>query len=116
MNYKLTKTQKGKKFLYTVTDENGTVISDRLSTRDYVACTANGAFYFGRLDLIGKGDHGRSIAYETKFCADPRTHYTYTLRNGVHRPFIESEYLAWVGSAVAGSNARLSELNKIAYL
>jgi len=26
-----------------------------------VACTANGSYYFGRLDLIGKGDHGSNL-------------------------------------------------------
>lgn len=40
--YILTKTQKGKKYLYEVKDENGNVVSKRTSTRDYVACTANG--------------------------------------------------------------------------
>ena len=39
-----------------VTDENSSVVSTRTSTRDYVACTANGDFYYGRFDLIDKGD------------------------------------------------------------
>jgi hypothetical protein len=30
-----------------------------------VACTADGNFYFGRLDLIGKGDHGRALKQGT---------------------------------------------------
>lgn len=55
--YILTKTPKGKKFLYEVKDENGNVVSKRMSTRDYVACSINGEFYFGRLDLVGKGDY-----------------------------------------------------------
>lgn len=59
--YTLTKTVKGSNFVYTVKDENGTVISTRTSRREYVACTANGEFYFGRRDLIGKGDHGRGL-------------------------------------------------------
>lgn len=59
--YKLNKTAQGKKFLYTVTDENGNIISTRTSSRDYVACTIDGSFYFGRLDLINKGDHGRTL-------------------------------------------------------
>lgn len=49
--YILSKKAKGKKYQYTVTDEKGNVISTRTSARDYVACTANGEFYFGRLDL-----------------------------------------------------------------
>lgn len=61
--FKLNKTAKGKKFEYTVTNENGEIVSSRISARDYVACTADGIYYFGRLDLIGKGEHGRMIAY-----------------------------------------------------
>lgn len=57
--YNLSKEQKGKNFLYTVTDINGNVISKRTSKREYVACTADGQYYFGRMDLIGKGDHGQ---------------------------------------------------------
>lgn len=54
--YILTKTQKGKKYLYEVKGENGNVVSKRTSTRDYVACSVSGEFYFGRLDLVGNGD------------------------------------------------------------
>ena len=60
--YILTKTQKGKKYLYEVKDENGNVVSKRTSTRDYVACSVSGEFYFGRLDLVGKGDYGKRLA------------------------------------------------------
>lgn len=64
MNYKLNVKETGNKagkFHYTVTDESGKVISERKSNREYVACTICGSFYFGRLDLIGKGDHGRFL-------------------------------------------------------
>lgn len=74
-NFKLNKTVKGKKFEYTVTDEKGKVISKRSSARDYVACTANGEFYFGRLDLIGKGDHGKRLSYAAAFLANPEKAY-----------------------------------------
>ena len=58
--FTLTKTTlKNGKFKYVVTNQEGTIVSSRTSTRHYVACTADGYFYFGRLDLIGKGDHGR---------------------------------------------------------
>lgn len=70
-NYKLTKTVKGKKFLYQVWDNNGNLVSERMSTRDYVACTFNGAYYFGRLDLIGKGDHGRHVRMYKKEGLEP---------------------------------------------
>ena len=62
MNYTLKKTEtnrKNGKFLYEVIDEYGNVISTRSSNREYVACTIYGGFYFGRIDLIGKGEHGR---------------------------------------------------------
>lgn len=64
ITYILTKTTlKNGKFHYKVTDNNGNIISERKSNRDYVACTIDGWAYFGRLDLIGKGDHGRRIKY-----------------------------------------------------
>jgi len=69
--YILSKKAKGKKYQYTVTDEKGNVISTRTSARDYVACTANGEFYFGRLDLIGKGDHGKGLSRTTEYWQIP---------------------------------------------
>ncbi len=66
MNYELKVTEtnnKASKFHYQVIDENGNVISERRSNREYVACTPYGSTYFGRLDLIGKGDHGRAIKF-----------------------------------------------------
>ena len=54
---------KAGRFHYTVKDSTGKVISERKSNREYVACTITGSHYFGRLDLIGKGDHGRSVKW-----------------------------------------------------
>jgi len=66
MNYELkvieTKS-KTSKFHYQVINEAGKVISERRSNREYVAATVDGQFYFGRLDLIRKGDHGKAIRY-----------------------------------------------------
>lgn len=59
--YELAKTTKGSKYLYEVKDSTGKVISKRTSARDYVACTINGQYYFGRIDLIGKGEHGTAL-------------------------------------------------------
>ena len=73
--YILSKKAKGKKYRYTVTDEKGNVISTRTSARDYVACTANGEFYFGRLDLIGKGIHGKDLGYTMRILTDPEKEY-----------------------------------------
>lgn len=64
MNYELKVTEtndKSAKFHYQVIDENGNVISERKSNREYVACTTNSGYYFGRLDLIGKGEHGKDL-------------------------------------------------------
>ena len=64
MNYELKVTESNKKsskYCYQVVDENGNVVSERNSNREYVASTINCAFLFGRLDLIGKGDHGRFL-------------------------------------------------------
>jgi hypothetical protein len=61
---KLLKVETGKKsakFSYSIVDENGNVLSTRSSNREYIAATKCGTFFFGRLDLIGKGDHGRFI-------------------------------------------------------
>jgi len=69
MNYQLKVTEtknKAGKFHYQVIDENGTVISERRSNREYVACTPYGSYYFGRLDLVGKGEHGTAIRHYNK--------------------------------------------------
>lgn len=61
--YKLIANQYGKnKTIYRVIDETGKEISHRVSAREYVACTINGEYYFGRLDLIGKGEHGQMLS------------------------------------------------------
>jgi hypothetical protein len=60
MNYilKVTETNnKAGKFLYQIIDETGNVLTERRSNREYVAATINGACFFGRVDLVGKGDH-----------------------------------------------------------
>ena len=75
MNYKLKVTEtknKAGKFHYQVIDENGAVVSERKSNREYVAATSNGSHYFGRVDLIGKGDHGRSLKYWESVLNDPK--------------------------------------------
>lgn len=89
-------TRKGARFIYLVTDENGVVISTRKSDRDYVACTADGSFYFGRLDLIGKGDHGKQIKYAQGWGRDEKDN----LVPNMHEADLD----------------RLEKLNQIAYL
>jgi len=88
--YILVKTQKGSKYLYQVKDEQGNVVAKRTSTRDYVACTSNGEFYFGRVDLIGKGDHGRQLNQIYKLINDPRGLY-----EDIARIFVPSYRSVW---------------------
>lgn len=62
--YTLTRTElntKAAKYHYQVIDQDGKIITDRKSNREYVACTIDGSLFFGRLDLIGKGEHGRAL-------------------------------------------------------
>lgn len=80
-NYKLTATTlKNGKTLYQVIDETGKVISKRTSTRKYVACTIDGSFYFGRLDLIGKGEHGSTLSRLQEYKDTSRETYDAILR------------------------------------
>lgn len=82
---KLIKQETGKKsakYLYSIVDENGNVLQTRSSNREYVAATICGTFFFGRLDLIGKGDHGKrmkwiveDINYLSKKPADEKNQY-----------------------------------------
>lgn len=102
--FTLTKTElKNGKFHYVVTDNNGNVISERKSNRHYVACTACGAFYFGRLDLIGKGTHGLLINDALK--ASQRTPEEHALHTSI--PF---------EVAMDERKKLLQMLNDIAYL
>jgi len=65
--------KKSAKYLYEIIDAGGEVTSSKNSNREYIAATSNGRFYFGRLDLIGKGDHGRFLKmYNTGLEADKK--------------------------------------------
>lgn len=103
--FKLLKEPLTKGCRYTVTDENGKVISERTSKRDYVACTANGEYYFGRLDLIGKGEHGLKLARVRAILFNPKKAYTDW---GINSCSIEE--------FTATFKRRFEELNEIAYL
>lgn len=118
--YKLNKTVKGKKFEYTVTDEKGNVVSKRSSAREYVACTINGQFYFGRLDLIGKGDHGKRLSYASAFLANPEKAYKDWLAYFVPSERIkqknEMPFERFVSERTKWYEKEKEELNSIAYL
>lgn len=118
--YILSKKAKGKKYQYTVTDEKGNVISTRTSARDYVACTANGEFYFGRLDLIGKGDHGKRLSHTAAILANPEA--AYKKQVAYFTPDYRSKWIAenpaeqWIARNVEYATKEKERLNAIAYL
>ena len=111
MNYELKVTEtknKAGKFHYQVIDENGTIISERKSNREYAACTAGGGYYFGRLDLIGKGEHGMVIRHTNKKLT--MTKYPFqTFPKGIDN---SEEALKWLHQIAKQS---LVNLNNIAY-
>ena len=105
-SFTLTKTQlKNGKFQYVVTDQGGNVVSKRTSNREYVACTASGQFYFGRLDLIGKCKHGEYIDYQMKNLKLTKEQYD---KKNVYGGTYEQ--------MIASSKEFLTRLNAIAYL
>jgi hypothetical protein len=107
-NFKLNVTEKNGKFHYQVTDQKGNVISERKSNRKYVACTASGSHYFGRLDLIGKGDHGSCLNNCEKIAKMTEeqfyNHYKSAFFSGKYHEEIESK------------KECIKRLNSIAYL
>lgn len=120
-NFILTKTQKGKKFQYQVIDTTtNEVISSRTSARDYVACTTNGAFYFGRLDLIGKGDHGKQLSWALLLLNNPKKAYENAVNYWV--PSFRKEWKQdnpfekWVEAHTPSAEKTKEVLEKIAYL
>ena len=118
--YILSKKAKGKKYQYTVTDEKGNVVSTRTSAREYVACTADGSFYFGRLDLIGKGDHGKRLSHATEILANPEKAYKKQI--AYFTPDYRSTWIAenpaeqWIARNVEYATKEKERLNAIAYL
>lgn len=118
--YILRKKAKGKKYQYTVTDEKGNVVSTRTSARNYVACTANGEFYFGRLDLIGKGDHGKRLSHTAAILANPEA--AYKKQVAYFTPDYRSKWIAenpaeqWIARNVQSAKEEKERLTTIAYL
>ena len=95
-NYTLEKLEnKNGSFTYRVINpEDGSIISQRKSRREYVACTIDGSYYFGRRDLIGKGEHGQHLK---------------RLRDGMNNQQESESYRSYCKN-------KIEELNKIAYL
>lgn len=119
--YILTKTSKGKKFLYEVKDENGNIVSKRTSTRDYVACTVNSEFYFGRLELIWKGEHGREFQQLSDLLNNPKGFYEKIVKSFVPsyrgKWKMENPFNEWYNAFnIEDCKKRKNELQTIAYL
>lgn len=118
-NYTLTKVRKGSKWLYEIKDNNGNVVAKRTSVRDYVAATINGEFFFGRVDLIGKGQHGRMLGEFNEFYANPKKSYMKIVNNFVpsyrKKYMQEYPYEEYV-KRMDGRKDRYRELSTIAYL
>ena len=95
MKYKLIKTQRvgAPKAIYQVVDESGKVISQRVSARVYVACSINGDYYFGRMDLVGKGDYASMLQRVKNFLKDPEGWFRNYARTQL-APSIREEFLA----------------------
>ena len=117
--YKLSKIVKGKSFQYTVTDESGNIISTRTSKNQYVACTVNGEFYFGRLDLIGQGYHGKLLNRANLVLTDPQKAWDKEARQVSLNPKrwkVENPFEEWLKWSRDWAIRRRLDLEKIAYL
>lgn len=118
--YILSKQAKGKKFQYTVTDENGNIVSTRMFIHNYVACTANGEFYFRRLDLIGKGTHGIALKLANAIINNPEEAYKKQISNLTLtyrlKWLTENPVGKWVPECMEQARNRKTELEAIAYL
>lgn len=115
--YKLKRTETGSKsgkFHYQVIDESGKIISERKSNREYVACTIDGELYFGRLDLIGKGEHGRKLNYYKSL--NYAEVYKYYLQNMKRNNQNALGFEEWAAIEQKRDQERLAELRTIAYL
>lgn len=105
--FKLNVTEKKGKFHYTVTDQNNNIISERKSTRNYVACTADGTYYFGRLDLIGKGEHGSRLNNCESMMRLTEEEFNKKYKNSIYYDFQRD---------VESAKNTIERLNSIAYL
>ena len=111
---KLQVTPKGKKFLYEIINDNGEVIAKRTSNRsNYVAATMHGHYFFGRIDLIGKGDHGRSIANYERTLATANVSQAGIIEGAQYAKMTPEQYLQYSKDMIAKD---LQTLKTIAYL
>src|SRR5699024_8593224 len=119
--YILVKKVKEKKYEYQVIDaDSKAIVSKRTSAREYVACTADGSYYFGRLDLIGKGDHGKYLNRAEAMLANPEREYKKMIAYWI--PSYRKQWIAenpaeqWIARNVQSAKEEKERLNAIAYL
>ena len=110
--YKLNKEAKGNKFEYTVIGEHNNVISKRISTNNYVACTSDGSFYFGRLDLIGKGCYSKELNRVNEVLNSKRPEYKNYKKNYKN----EESFNKFVDGMIKEAKETKERLENIAYL
>ena len=114
--YYLTKTSSGSKFLYQIKErKTGKVVASRFFKDDkYVAATSDGDFFFGRLDLVGKGMHGKLIKRFGAILENPRKVYEEMVPIGERKGYPFEKWVSQFGGEYA--QKRFNELNEIAYL
>lgn len=113
--YVLKKVISGSQFVYTVYDESGNVVSTRTSSRSYVACTADGEFYFCRLSLIGSAirKYERAISDLSAIASGASARQVL----GYYKRTIYSDYnLDDLRELASRAEVRLPKLRAIAYL
>lgn len=118
--YILKKTKVRGTNLYTVVNEQGVVISTTKDKRDFVACTIKGHYFFGRKDLIGKGEHGKQLKYWKAVLANPEQAYESFIRGyykGVREKIRKDYYYEkWLEESTKRAPELVEVFGTIAYL
>lgn len=93
-DYSLQVNQCGRdKWLYRiVNNRTGETVATRTSKRNYVAATIDGCYFFGRLDLVGKGDHGQQVKIAQEMIATTPEDYEILVQR--HRAAARGNYFA----------------------
>lgn len=120
--YTLTKKELNNGYkLYAVMNVEGEILSTRKSKRDYVACTINGGFYFGRINLVNKNGRARAKRLQNAYdlLADPRKRYESLLKlqkTAYVKPMKEDmPYEKWAEKYIKLANQEIHDL-QLAYL
>lgn len=100
------------------------IYSQQMLSEKYRETGVNDMYFigkkFGRLDLIGKGDHGKGLSRTTEILANPERAYKKQVAYFV--PSYRKEWIAenpadeWIARNVNWATERQKELNAIAYL